>query len=210
MKRNCYLIAVMACLLFTACSGNKAKVEEKEVEEPSVSVTEVERQLVTFQEVDAIMKELEANYWRMNENKVKKVFGAKGYDVIVDDVFWGYVYCTKNCEIKRNEDVPADYSFSPINDSIASSVCFFPMGDMYVMPVITFFDDDVYKIILDQAKSCGFAIPQADELAKKSEYLEIDEGEKGKDIYCKGKWYFVADESSNRIKIKYLYNMLDS
>ena len=104
-------------------------------------------------------------------------------------------------------DLGQEISFTKINqDSLASALCFIPQGGMYVSAELYLFNDEVYNLMIDQAKACGFKVATAAEKQKYGEYANV-EGEKD-DLIFKGKYYLVLDKPNKHIGVHYMYSML--
>lgn len=183
MKKLVYVVAILTTLFFIAACGNKSS-------ENGISSEDVEQQLVTFAEAEAILNGIyKDNMLYINEEEIKAKLEPKGYIVVEDDEFRNYYYCMKNCELKKGREDRTEISFTKINqDSLASALCFMDCGAGGVVTALYLFSDDVYNVFIEQAKQCGFR----EDTIKKHSYG---------DLY-KGRFGLQLDKSQKRFEIR--------
>ena len=211
MKKLVYVVAILTAMVFIACGskGSQSDVSSDGkdsliVEKPVIDKQVVEQQLVTFAEVEAILKGMENNGWSIKEQEIRSTFEAKGYKVFADETINGRIYCTKNSKVNMNVENYALNCSIDNPDSIASAVLFIPQGDMYVSAELDMFNDEVYNMMIDQAKACGFKVATAEEKQKYGEYANL-KGEKD-DLIFKGKFYLVLDKPKKQICVHYMFS----
>lgn len=183
MKKLVYVVAILTAIVFIVACSNKSS-------ESGISSEEVEQQLVTFAEAEAILNGIyKDDKLYINEEEIKAKLEPKGYIVVEDDEFRNYYYCMKNCELKKGGEYRTEISFTKINqDSLASALCFMDCGAGGVVTTLYLFNDDVYNVFIEQAKKCGFK----EDTIKKHCYG---------DLY-KGRFGLQLDKSQNRFEIR--------
>ncbi len=211
MKKLVYVVAFLTAMVFIACGSKGSQSDMSSdgkdsqiVEKPVIDKQVIKKQLFTFAEVEAILKGMEKNYWSIKEQEIRSTFEAKGYKVFEDEDIVGRIYCTKNSKVNKNVE---DYTYicsidNP--DSLASAVLFIAQGDMYVSAELYMFNDEMYNMMIDQAKACGFKVATAEEKQKYGEYANF---EKDKDnLIFKGKYYLVLDKPNKQIGVHYMFS----
>lgn len=188
MKRQVFLLyVVLVAMLFAACNSKSGSFSK-----------EVEQQLATFDEVESIMNKMESNAWSLNIDEIKTTFEAKGYELNDDDEPYRY-YFIKNCNLINDDN---GISFTKISqDSLASAVCFLDFGAGGINADFYLFEDEVYNLIIEQAKACGFKVATAEEKQKYEEYVDV---KSETDFIYKGKAYLVQDKTNHRITLRYI------
>ena len=109
----------------------------------------------------------------------------------------------KNCELKKEGDQGQYISFTTINqDSLASAICFTDQYAGGVFAEFYLFDDEVYNLIIEQAKKRGYK--KELELSSEEKKIYLESGYANDSALYNGRYYFECDKNIKHLTLRSL------
>ena len=195
------LFTMLSVMAFTACKNQPAQVADEQPQEKVIdyeALTDQElpsieklEELVDYYQTEIAALKTTGSIWDSSEKNVRAFFEPKGYNVERKNL--AILAAMKNAKIVEEDYI---YSIEPEQaDSLSMSVVFRSQGDMYVSGEYQVSDGNIYNVLVERVKAAGYT-PAPDH----------ERAYDGNEVYTKGKYFFVCENSSGTVALHYDIN----